>query len=341
MRKTALFFTTLVLSFLFSMEVFAIAFTTTPVSKMMYTTENTQVYTQPDNTLVPVLAAGSGIPVQVTGITSNGWYQIDVSGVYYVPGNELTDTDQPALTSSVPGVIPINRTYQTAVSATVNSEDEMQSLVDQALDMHVYTLSINSRANIFSSTANYIQSLLAGQNGDYSTHSCNGYHLNREKNNYTITFEYLATIEEDQASDAYVQQTAGNLIGGSTKETIRRVHDYICNLTGYSNETVANVADFRSPYDAIVSHQTVCTGYALLFQRYMDALGIPCTTAAGIRNGGPHMWNIVNVDGQWYHIDCTWDDQAAYISNRWFLCGADTAGYSTWGSLTLAPDSLK
>jgi len=338
MRKITLFISTLVLSLLFSVQVFAIEFTTTPVSKTMYTSANAQVFTQPDATASPVLVAGAGIPVQVTGVTSNGWYQINVNGVYYVPGNGLTEGA--AATTPVPATQSLNRTYQTAVSANITSVAEMQSLVKQALSVHAYTLYMNSNANIFNSTASYIESLISGQNGDYSIHSCNGYHLNRRNNSYTVTFDYLATMEEDQASDAYVQQTAGSLVGANTKETIRKVHNYICNLTDYSDATAVNQADFRSPYDAIASHQTVCTGYALLFQRYMDVLGIPCTTAAGIRNGGPHMWNIVNVDGQWYHIDTTWDDQKTYISDRWFLCGSDRAGYSTWGSLTLAPGSL-
>lgn len=321
------------------MQVYAVEFTTTPVAKTMYTVTNVQVFTQPDAAASPVLTAGAGIPVQVTGITSNGWYQINVNGIYYIPGNGLTDGA--ASVPTAPVIQSINRTYQTAVSGNVNRVEEMQSLVNQALNTHAYTLYMTSSSNIFSSTASYIESLIGGQNGDYSTHSCNGYHLNRRNNSYTVTFEYLATMEEDQASDAFVQKTAGNMVGANTRETIRKVHDYICNLTDYSDATAVNQADFRSPYDALVSHQTVCTGYALLFQRYMDVLGIECTTAAGIRNGGLHMWNIVNVDGQWYHIDTTWDDQKTFISDRWFLCGSDTAGYSIWGSLTLAPRTLR
>lgn len=337
MRKAGLFISALVLSFLLSIQVFAVEFTTTPVSKELYTSANTRIFTQPDGEAAPVLTLGAGIPVLVTGITSNGWYQINVNGTYYVPGNELMEGEAvPA-----PSTASLARSYQTVVSGNVSSVAEMQSLVKKALEVHADTLYMNSSMNIFDSTSSYMESLIGGQNGDYVTHSCNGYRLNRRNSSYTVTFEYLATMEEDQATDLHVQQTAGSLAGVNTKETVRKVHDYICNLTDYSDATAAGQADDKSPYDAIASQMTVCTGYALLFQRYMDALGIPCTTAAGIRNGGPHMWNIVNVDGQWYHIDCTWDDQKSYISDRWFLCGSDRAGYSTWGSLTLAPVTLK
>lgn len=338
MRKITIFFSTLILSAMLSMQVFAVEFTTTPTSKAMYTSANTQVFSQPDAGTSPVMVTGAGIPVQVTGITSNGWYQISVNGIYYVPGNELTEGTAHSI-----GSAPVStaRTYETAISVNVNSVAEMQNAVNRALNAHADTLHMTSSTNIFNSTASYIEALIGGQNGDYVTHSCNGYRLNRRNNSYTVTFEYLATAEEDQASDAYIQQTAPGLVGANTAETVRKVHNYICNLTDYSDATAMGQAELRSPYDAITSKQTVCTGYALLFQRYMDMLGIPCTTAAGSRNGGPHMWNIVNVDGQWYHIDCTWDDQKTYVSDKWLLCGSDTAGYSTWGNLTLASGTLR
>lgn len=335
MKKGSVLISTLLVSLLFSTQVFAAEFTTTPASKVMYTIANTQVYAQPDASTVPLLVAGADAPVQITGITSNGWYQVSVGGVYYVPGDQLTDISSQA-------VAPINtRNYQMQMSANINSVAEMQTLVNQALDAHAYTVNMTSNMNIFNSTSTYIESLIGGQLGTYNIHGCNGYHLNRRNNNYTITFEYLATIEEEQAVDAFVQENCRSFVGADTKETIKNVHDYICNLTEYSNTSAAGQADFKSPYDAIVSHETVCTGYALLFQKYMDVLGIPCYTAAGYRNGGPHMWNVVNVNGQWYHIDCTWDDQKTYVSNRWFLCGADTAGYGNWGNVTLAATTLK
>ena len=35
--------------------------------------------------------------------------------------------------------------------------------------------------------------------------------------------------------------------------------------------------------------------------------GIECRTVSGIGNNGPHMWNIVKIGGDWYHLDVTWD----------------------------------
>lgn len=251
---------------------------------------------------------------------------------YSMPGSQLTEnTGTVAITA---------RVYQDEISATLHSAADIQSVLQKAFDAHATTVRITSETNVFSDIINELEAQIGGEIGRYNVHSCNGYHLNRKGNNYVITLSWLSTIAEEQLLDAYIQQTIGNYSQGSAYQKVKKVHDFICNNVVYSNETAAGQADFMSAYDAVAYQTSVCTGYALLFQKYMEGLGIPCYTATGTRNGGPHMWNIVNVDGQWYHIDCTWDDQGSYISNQWFLCGADKAGYSSWGGITLAATSF-
>ncbi len=35
--------------------------------------------------------------------------------------------------------------------------------------------------------------------------------------------------------------------------------------------------------------------------------------------GNDHMWNKVLIDGVWYHVDCTYDDQSDEVSYKYFL----------------------
>ena len=43
----------------------------------------------------------------------------------------------------------------------------------------------------------------------------------------------------------------------------------------------------------------------------MNELGIPCDIVFGTcTNGGGHAWNLVQLDGNWYQMDVTWDDQS-------------------------------
>ena len=42
-------------------------------------------------------------------------------------------------------------------------------------------------------------------------------------------------------------------------------------------------------------------------QLLLTNCGVKCYTITGARNTEPHMWNIVKVNGNWYHVDTTWD----------------------------------
>ncbi len=232
-----------------------------------------------------------------------------------------------------------SRIYQEEFRTTINNVSDIPAILETAFTMHASTILITSDTNIFSDLVNELEANIGGMTGRYDVHSCNGYQIDRKDKYYTITLSWLSTIAEEQALDAYIQETIKSYQDESVYQKIKKVHDTICNTVTYDYETAEGKANNSSAYDAAMNRMSVCTGYALLFQKYMEVLEIPSYTAAGTRNGGPHMWNIVNIDGQWYHIDCTWDAQGDDSTNQWFLCGADKAGYRSWGNVTLAKTS--
>lgn len=71
----------------------------------------------------------------------------------------------------------------------------------------------------------------------------------------------------------------------------------------------------------------VCTGYSQLFKFLCDQLGIDCFEVIGpadCRNGRElHCWNVVKLDGNFYHIDTTFDSGHYHAtqsySYRYFL----------------------
>ncbi|MCM1132309.1 MAG: hypothetical protein NC340_02445 [Ruminococcus flavefaciens] len=93
---------------------------------------------------------------------------------------------------------------------------------------------------------------------------------------------------------------------GSDYEKILYVHDYIIEHTVYDKE--AAEADSTklagTSYGCLVQGSAVCEGYAEAFQYIMNRIGIEC----GICTGSNHAWNYVNVNGEYYWIDLTWDD---------------------------------
>ena len=66
----------------------------------------------------------------------------------------------------------------------------------------------------------------------------------------------------------------------------------------------------------------VCQAYSLAMCALLEALDIPNAYAVSIRMD--HMWNLVQLDGAWYHLDVTWDDPVpdgtGFVSHTYFLC---------------------
>ncbi len=87
-------------------------------------------------------------------------------------------------------------------------------------------------------------------------------------------------------------------------------HDAIVDNCSYS---LTGAEDEGTPYGALVNKKAACEGYARAMKLLMDAAGLPCYLISGIGTndaGQPenHMWNIVYIDKNYYHLDITWDD---------------------------------
>lgn len=73
--------------------VYATEFTVTEKNAVLYSNDNTKVYAKPDINSNVVTTIAKDLPVKVTGITSNGWFRINLNGTYYVPGYGLVSKD--------------------------------------------------------------------------------------------------------------------------------------------------------------------------------------------------------------------------------------------------------
>lgn len=65
--------------------------------------------------------------------------------------------------------------------------------------------------------------------------------------------------------------------------------------------------DNWNAYGIICNGYGVCESYAEAFQTLCNAVGIQCTGIVGTA-GGPHKWNAVKIDNEWYQCDITFDD---------------------------------
>ena len=66
-------------------------------------------------------------------------------------------------------------------------------------------------------------------------------------------------------------------------------------------------------YGAIADKKAVCEGYAKAYQYLLRELGIQSYIVTGTSKEQNHAWNLVKLDGKYYHVDVTWDDPPAGI----------------------------
>lgn len=92
--------------------------------------------------------------------------------------------------------------------------------------------------------------------------------------------------------------------GMSEYEIVKTYHDYLVNQTTYQNAGPTS-------YDAggvLLDGAGVCDGYSKALDLLCYLSNIDCVRVAGTAKGQGHAWNKVQVDGQWYNVDVTWDD---------------------------------
>ncbi len=92
----------------------------------------------------------------------------------------------------------------------------------------------------------------------------------------------------------------------STFEVVKYLHDSIIDLTTYQRDNGTEY--IRTPEGVFLYGKALCEGYAKTFAYLCQSMGIDCFCVGGKTEGGDHMWNLIKLDGKWYHMDVTHDD---------------------------------
>lgn len=99
------------------------------------------------------------------------------------------------------------------------------------------------------------------------------------------------------------------------------VHDYIVESATYDPDALKALGkpseNSDNPYGVLVEKKGICLGYSTTFQLFMDMAEIPCITIySNDESGDEHGWNEVQIEGNWYYVDCTWDDPVPDYNGR-------------------------
>ena len=122
---------------------------------------------------------------------------------------------------------------------------------------------------------------------------------------------------ETVALETCIRNWAETVSGLTAPEQALLAHEFLTAHCTYD----ASAPDRHLAAGALLHGRAVCDGYAAGYLCCMTACGIPCKVVSGTAEEIPHAWNLIQLDGEWYHVDCTWDDSAEGSSRfEWFLC---------------------
>lgn len=149
---------------------------------------------------------------------------------------------------------------------------------------------------------------------------------NGEQSSVQIKAKYLHNKDEEMRLESYVTDIANeiNTSYNNDYEKIKAAHNHVVTKAKYSEGDInANNSigiNVHTPYSILTDGTGVCQSYALLNHKILESLGYNTIYITGeafnADYSGPHAWNLVEIDSNWYHIDTTWDDPLPDVENR-------------------------
>lgn len=146
---------------------------------------------------------------------------------------------------------------------------------------------------------------------------------------------YEAYTEEDESDETTVVGKVNAIIDEYITEDMS---DYTRALVLHDWLIYNATYDYDDPriYDAygvLLEGTGVCDSYARAYLMLCTAAGLECMYISGTagddpdpNNWGNHGWNMVKLNGSWYHVDCTWDDpnEGGYECHDYFCVDDET-----------------
>lgn len=179
----------------------------------------------------------------------------------------------------------------------------------------------------------YIVNKILAENPDID-YGYNGYKIFKYKNKglFKMQFFYTNTHIEsfDEASLVKYRKTKEEMIRDKIEvenyvnkivdqiidinmtdlEKEKVIHDYIILNGDYADGHEYNMKrSYYTPYGILVDGEGVCDSYSKAFYLLAQKAGLEVEYVRGYGLGEFHSWNMVKLDGDWYHVDLTWNDQ--------------------------------
>ena len=139
-----------------------------------------------------------------------------------------------------------------------------------------------------------------------------------------LTFENWIAADHLQAYKESLERAVAIMVmqasGENDMEILRDLCDMLMSACEYDADGAVLIAEYgtqnsaSTAYGALVTGSAVGEGYAMAYKALCDELGIECTVVLGKRGDMLHAWNIVALDGNYYHVDAAACDEDGFIA---------------------------
>ena len=155
----------------------------------------------------------------------------------------------------------------------------------------------------------------ASKKDDYLNMSITRLEYRISGNKATINVTYRTTKSEEEYIDNELKNIVNSITNNNMSDVdkVKAINKYIVDRYEYDYSLASNNA-----YKALTIGKSTCQGYAMTAYKMFKLAGIENRIITGTLSGVAHGWNLVKVNGNWYHIDITNNDSTRDI-NRFSL----------------------
>ena len=138
-------------------------------------------------------------------------------------------------------------------------------------------------------------------------------YVNNVISGHRVEFKYSMDRQQIAAANDAIYRSLVEIVHvigrtDASYETVKAVYEYLIENCTYDELNLD-----QSMYSVMVNHSGVCASFAKSFEFIMQCLGIPCTVVHGRLTHSTgmlgttlgHAWNVVCINGSWYHVDVT------------------------------------
>jgi len=162
---------------------------------------------------------------------------------------------------------------------------------------------------------------------------------------FVYSFEYFTDTSQESlvanGVDAFIKEfRTSNNLNATAYEKVEAIYTFLTENVKFDQAGLNNASDTlkNTAYGAMVEKSAVGPGFAALF--YYMALKMEVDARIVVDENG-HAWNIVAINGMYYHVDAAWDAKRVQAGQEWkyFLkCNQTMMADHTIPDIFLAPE---